>query len=85
MKRINRCNEVVKFLSAARCCAKAVVDVAAVEFRFSAVKFVKFIDSGVLNLHHDNDVMEVALSQLTITWYKLANHKIGTRTVYESG
>ena len=41
MKRINRCNEVVKFLSAARCCAKAVVDVAAVEFRFSAVKFVE--------------------------------------------
>ena len=41
MKRINRCNEVVKLLSAARCCAKAVVDVAAVEFRFSAVKFVE--------------------------------------------
>ena len=41
MKRINRCNEVVKLLSAARCCAKAIVDVAAVEFRFSAVKFVE--------------------------------------------
>ena len=41
MKRINRCNEVVKLLSAARCCAKAIVDVAAVEFRFSAVEFVE--------------------------------------------
>ena len=41
MKRINRCNEVVKLLSAARCCAKAIVDVAAVEFRFSAVEFVR--------------------------------------------
>ena len=41
MKRINRCNEVVKLLSAARCCAKAIVDVAAVEFWFSAVEFVE--------------------------------------------
>ena len=43
MKRIDRCNinEVVKLLSAARCCAKAIVDVAAVEFRFSAVEFVE--------------------------------------------
>ena len=41
MKRINRCNEVVKLLSAARCCSKAIVDVAAVEFRFSAVEFVE--------------------------------------------
>ena len=38
MKRINRCNEVVKLLSAARCCAKAIVDVAAVKFRFGAVE-----------------------------------------------
>ena len=28
-------------MSAARCCAKAIVDVAAVEFRFSAVEFVE--------------------------------------------
>ena len=41
MKRINRCNEVLKLLSAVRCCAKAIVDVAAVEFRFSAVEFVE--------------------------------------------
>ena len=41
MKRINRCNKVVKLLSAARCCAKAIVDVRAVEFRFSAVEFVE--------------------------------------------
>ena len=41
MKRINRCNEVVKLLSAARCCAKAIVDAAAVEFWFSAVEFVE--------------------------------------------
>ena len=41
MKRINRCNEVVKLLSAARYCAKAIVDVAAVEFRFSAIEFVE--------------------------------------------
>ena len=40
MKRINRCNEVVKLLSAARCCAKAIIDVAAVKFRFGAVEFV---------------------------------------------
>ena len=41
MKRINRCNEVVKLFSAERCCAKAIFDVAAVEFRFSAVEFVE--------------------------------------------
>ena len=41
MKRINRCNEVVKLLSAPRCCAKAIVDVVAVEFRFSAIEFVE--------------------------------------------
>ena len=41
MKRINRCNEVVKLLSAARCCAKAIVDVAAEEFRFSVVEFIE--------------------------------------------
>ena len=41
MKRINRCNEVVKLFSAARCCAKAIVDVAAVKFRFGAVEFVE--------------------------------------------
>ena len=41
MKRVNRCNEVVKLLSAARSCAKAIVDVAAVDFRFSAVEFVE--------------------------------------------
>ena len=41
MKRINRCNEVVKLLFAAGCCAEAIVDVAAVEFRFSAVEFVE--------------------------------------------
>ena len=40
MKRINRCNEVVKLLSAAKCCAKAIVDVAAVEFRFSLQKLL---------------------------------------------
>ena len=41
MKRINRCNEVVKLLSVARCCAKAIIDVAAVKFRFGVVKFVQ--------------------------------------------
>ena len=41
MKRINRCNEVVKLLSAARCCAKAIIDVAVVKFRFDALKFVE--------------------------------------------
>ena len=40
MKRINRCNK-VKLLSAARCCAKAIIDVAAVKFWFGAVKFVE--------------------------------------------
>ena len=39
MKRINRCDEIA--LSAARCCAKAIIDVAAVKFRFGAVKFVE--------------------------------------------
>ena len=41
MKRINRCNGVVKLLSAATCCAKAIVDAAAAEFRFSAVEFLE--------------------------------------------
>ena len=41
MKRINRCNEVVKLLSDARCRTKAIIDVAAVEFRFGAVEFVE--------------------------------------------
>ena len=38
----------------------------------------------MLNLHHDNDVKEVVSSQLSVTWYKSANQKIGIRTVYES-
>ena len=41
-------------------------------------------DSGVLNLHHDNDVKEVVSSQPSITWHKSANQKIGIPTVYES-
>ena len=41
-------------------------------------------DSAVLNLHHDNDVKVVVSSQLSITWYKSANQKIGIRTVNES-
>ena len=41
-------------------------------------------DSGVLNLHHDYDVKVVVSSQLSITWYKSANQKIGIRTVNES-
>ena len=41
-------------------------------------------DSGVLNLHHDNDVNEVVSSQPSTTWYKSANQQIGIRTVYES-
>ena len=41
-------------------------------------------DSGVLNLHHDNNVKEVVSSQPSITWYKSANQKIGIPTVYES-
>ena len=41
MKRINRYNEVVKFLSAARCRAKTIIDIAAVEFRFGVVEFVE--------------------------------------------
>ena len=41
-------------------------------------------DSGVLNIHHDNDVKEVVSSQASITWYKSANQKIRIPTVYES-
>ena len=41
MKRINRCDEIVKLLSATRFCAKASIDIAAVKFRFGAVKFVE--------------------------------------------
>ena len=45
-------------------------------------------DSGVVFttrlLHHDNDIREVAVSQLSITWYKLANQKIAIPTEYES-
>ena len=41
-------------------------------------------DSGMLNLHHDNDVKEVVLSQPSITWYKSAKQKIGIPTVYGS-
>ena len=41
-------------------------------------------DSGVLNLHHDNDVKEVVSSQPSITWYKSAFQKIGIRTMHES-
>ena len=40
-------------------------------------------DSGVLNLHHDNDVKEVVSSYPSATWYKSTNRKIGIRTVYE--
>ena len=41
MKRSNRCDEIVKFLSATKCYVEAMIDVAAVKFRFSAVKFVE--------------------------------------------
>ena len=41
-------------------------------------------DSGMLNLHHDNDVKEVVLSQPSITCYKSAKQKIGIPTVYGS-
>ena len=41
-------------------------------------------DSSVLNLHHDNDIKEVVLSQPSITLYKSANQKIVIPTVYES-
>ena len=41
-------------------------------------------DRGVLNLHHDNNVKEGALTQPSITWYKSANQKIGILTVSES-
>ena len=41
MKRINRRDEIVKLLSAARCCAKAIIDAAVVKFQFRAVKFVE--------------------------------------------
>ena len=42
MKRINRCDEIVKLLFATRSvnCAKAIIDVTAIKFRFGAVKFV---------------------------------------------
>ena len=40
-------------------------------------------DSGVLILHHDNDVKVVVSSQPSIKWYKSANQKIGVRTVHE--
>ena len=38
MKRINRCDEIVKLLSAARCCARANIDIAAIKLRFGGVK-----------------------------------------------
>ena len=42
-------------------------------------------ESGVLNLHHNNDVKEVVVSsQPSVTWYKSANQKIGIHTVYGS-
>ena len=41
-------------------------------------------DSGVLNLHHDNDVKVIVSSQPKVTWYKSTNQKIGIRTLYES-
>ena len=62
MKRINRCNEVVKLLSAARCCAKAIVDVATVEFRFSAVECVEKL------LFHEAD------KKISITRFHLSGH-----------
>ena len=34
-------DELVKLLSSARSCAKVIIDVAAVKFRYSAVKFVE--------------------------------------------
>ena len=45
MKETNRCDEIVKLLFAARCSAKAIIDVTAVKlkFRFSAVKFVEIL------------------------------------------
>ena len=40
MKRINHCDEIVTLLSAARCCIKAIINVAAKQFWFSNIKFV---------------------------------------------
>ena len=41
-------------------------------------------DSGVLNLHHDNDVMNFVSSQPSVThWYQSTNQKITIHTVYE--
>ena len=40
MNRINRCDEIVKLLSVTRCCDNAIIDVAAVKFRFGAVKLL---------------------------------------------
>ena len=58
MKKINRWNEVVKLLSAARCCAKAIIDVAAVKFRFGAVEFVEklLFDEVVRQSSHSDSV-----------------------------
>ena len=42
-------------------------------------------ESGVLNLHHNNDIKEVVSSQPSVTWYESTNQKIGTPTVYEIG
>ena len=62
MKRINRCNEVVKLLSAARCCAKAIIDVAAVKFRFGAVEFVEKL------------LFDEADKKVSITWSHFSPH-----------
>ena len=40
--------------------------------------------TGVLNLHHDDDVEEVVLSKPSVTWYKSTNQKFGIHKVYES-
>ena len=51
---------------------------------FESVEAIWCNDSGVLNLHQDNDGKVVVSSQPSIMGYKLANQKIRILTVYES-
>ena len=80
MKRINRCNEVVKRLSAARCCAKAIIDVEAVEFRFGAVEFVEKLlfdeaDKKIIRSHFSAHSDSVYLLVIVIRERKPVNRE----------
>ena len=42
---MNGYDNIVKLLSAARCCAKAIIDVTAVKFSLALLNSVRFLDS----------------------------------------